>query len=193
MAEAWPDVLKPQELTISCVYNSRAFTSSLSNAQQVVSYPGAFWMCSVQFDVLSRYEERQLTALTGRLRGMSGTVNVPEMTRKRADHIGDVVVTLAQANAFAITLSGITVEGKAFDAGDRITISGQMYEITQDSNAAGGSAVVYVNKRVRSNIAPGTPVEYRNPYCEMRLTGDRVNVNVKPVVGSASLEFREAF
>lgn len=193
MAESWPEDLCPLRMTWGCVYNSRAFTSSLSNSQQIVSYPGAYWRCSLEFSVLTRRTERKLTGLIGRMRGMAGTVNVPAFTRRRTVDMGNVVVASASTNALAIGVSGLTVSGPAFREGDYITIGGQMYEVVQDVVAEGGVASIPVNKRVRSTIAPGTPVEYRNPYCEMRLVDDTLSVDIRPIIASGSIELREAF
>lgn len=193
MAESWPEELCPQQMSWGCVYNSRAFTSSLSNAQQIVGYPGAYWTCSLQFGVLTRDMERRLTGLVGRLRGLSGTVNVPAFTRRRTDNIGTPVVTMANTNATAINVSGLTATGVVFHEGDYITIAGQLYEVVVPASASGGTALVTVNKRIRSNIAPGTPIEYRDPYCEMRLTSDTHSVDIRAIISSGSLDLREAF
>lgn len=193
MAESWPEKLKPQRTSWGCVYNSRAFTSTLSNAQQIVGYPGAYWTCSMQFGVLTREKERLLTGLVGRLRGLSGTVNVPVRSRRRTDNIGSPVVDMANTNALAINVSGLTATGEVFREGDYITIAGQLYEVVVPASASGGTALVTVNKRIRSNIAPGTPIEYQNPYCEMRLTSDAFSVDIRAIVSSGSLDLREAF
>ncbi|WP_313397150.1 hypothetical protein [Stutzerimonas nitrititolerans] len=193
MAETWPDDLRPQQIGWGCVYNSRAFTSTLSNSQQVVSYPGAYWRCSMQFSALTRERARRLSVLVGRLRGMAGTVNVPIRTRLRTDNIGAPVVASAATNAFAISMTGLIASGVVFRAGDYLTVAGQLYEVVEDASANGADALVTVNKRIRSSIAPGTPIEYRNPYCEMRLMDDSFSENVQPIISSSSLQFREAF
>ncbi len=216
MAESWPEDLYPQRATWGIVHNSRAFTSTLSNAQQIVGYPGAYWRCSLQFSNMSRDKERKLTALIGRLRGMAGTVNVPAETRMRNDDLGAPVVAQASANTYAITVDGLgghpleyppgpsldldfgqqayaVMQRLAFHAGDYITISGQLYEVVEDVVMTGATAVVPVNRRIRSTIAPGTPIEYRNPYCEMRLSSDAFSVDLQPVVGHSSIDLREAF
>lgn len=193
MAVSWPADLYPSQMTWGCVYNSRAFTSSLSNAQQIVSYPGAYWRCSMRFNQMDQARERRLTAMLGRLQGMAGTINVPADTRMRTDNIGSPAVSSAATNSFAIGMTGITVAGRAFSAGDYITISGQMFEVVEDATASGGSALVRVNKRVRSTIAPGTPIEYRNPYCEMRLANDSFSVDMEQMSAGSAIELREAF
>ncbi len=193
MAENWPENLYPSQLTMACVYNSRAFTSSLSNSQQIVSYPGAYWRCSMRFNRMSEERHRRLTVLLGRLGGMAGTVNVPVDTRNRDDVIGTPVVASASTNALLIGMSGITVEGRAFSAGDYITIAGQMFEVVEDAVAAGGEVTARVNKRVRSTLAPGTAVEYRRPYCEMRLTSDSTSTDIEQMSASGNIELREAF
>ncbi|MBD1590204.1 hypothetical protein HAQ06_26580, partial [Pseudomonas sp. C2L12B] len=65
MAIPWPASLCPNEMTWGMVYNNRGFTSSLSNAQQVVGYPGAYWQCTLTFNNQTRDRERQLTSLIG--------------------------------------------------------------------------------------------------------------------------------
>jgi len=147
----------------------------------------------MQFDALTRKTERRISSLIGRLRGMAGTVNVPAFTRKRSDDIGNPVVSIANTNVLQINARGITKSGIVFREGDYITILGQLYEVTADVTAASGTAVIPVNKRVRSNIPAGTPIEYRNPYCEMRLTSDTFSLNIQPVISSGSIELREAF
>jgi len=193
MAEAWPAELCPAQMSWGCRYNSRAFTSTLSNAQQIVGYPGSYWTCTLQFDLLSWEKERLLSGLVGRLRGMVGTVNVPAFTRSRTDDVGTLTVAAAATNAYAIDVAGFSVAGPVFRAGDYITVTGQMYEVVTDASAAGGKATLTVNKRVRASIATGTPIEYKNPYCEMRMTTDFSPVNRGSVSVDGSIELREAF
>ncbi|MFC0710737.1 hypothetical protein [Azorhizophilus paspali] len=194
MAEPWPDGLCPQQMSWGCVYNSRAFTSTLSNAQQIVSYPGAYWTCSMSFSALTRTQERLLTSLIGRLQGMAGTIQVPATTRQRADNIGaPVLAAAASTNAYSLSVSGLTANGIVFRAGDYITLEGVMFEVVADATAMGGAAVVTVNKRVRAGIPAGTAIEYQVPWCEMRLTGDVFSVDLQPLTCSATIELREAF
>lgn len=67
MALAWPASLPVSEMTWGIVNNSRAFTSTLSNAQQIVGQPGAYWQCTLTFGLLTRTQERQLSAFLGEL------------------------------------------------------------------------------------------------------------------------------
>lgn len=193
MAEAWPEGLYPRTMNWGCRYNGRAFTSTLSNAQQIVGYPGSYWTCTLQFDLLSWEKERLLSGLVGRMRGMVGTVNVPAFTRSRTDDVGVLAVAAASTNSYAIEVAGFSIEGPVFRAGDYLTVSGQMYEVVTDASAVGGKATLTVNKRIRSSIAPGTPIEYKNPYCEMRMTTDFSPVNRGSVSVDGSIELREAF
>ncbi|MNQ81422.1 hypothetical protein D3C85_964440 [compost metagenome] len=99
MAIDWPAALWPSQMTWGMVYNNRAFTSTLSNAQQILGYPGGYWLCALSFEGLYDEDERVVTALLGRLQGMYGTVNIPAFTRRRADDIGSQVVVTANAQA----------------------------------------------------------------------------------------------
>lgn len=194
MAEAWPEELEPTDMTWGVVYNNRAFTSSLTNAQQIASHPGAYWTCTLNFGVLYEEDERELTSLLGRLQGMFGTVNIPSITRTRTDDIGAPVVASAVAQATRIQLRGMTASARVFSRGDHITILGEMFEVVENVNSdAAGAATVQLNKRVRKSIAAGSPVEYRNPYCEMRRADDTNQWSIQPVVSNGSYQFREAF
>ncbi|MNN79920.1 hypothetical protein D3C81_1966050 [compost metagenome] len=49
MAIDWPAALWPSQMTWGMVYNNRAFTSTLSNAQQILGYPGGLLVMRAQF------------------------------------------------------------------------------------------------------------------------------------------------
>ncbi|MCF5712455.1 MULTISPECIES: hypothetical protein [Pseudomonas syringae group] len=194
MALDWPESLEPTETAWGVTYNNQAFTSTLSNAQQVVGYPGAYWMCTMTFGVLFDEDERQLTSLIGRLQGMFGTVRIPAFTRTRQDDIGAAVVVSSAAQATLMIIGGVTPSTKVFSTGDYITVGGEMFEVVQDaSSTAQGRVQVSLNKRIRRALTAGTPVEYRNPYSEMRRVVDTHQVVIQPVVSNSTLQFREAF
>ncbi len=194
MAEEWPEDLEPTEVTWGVVYNNRGFTSSLSNAQQIVAQPGSYWKCTMNFGVLYEEDERELTSLLGRLHGMFGTVNIPYLTRTRSDTIGAPTVAVANAQASIMQLQGMLASRPVFNRGDLITISGEMFEVVERASSDGaGKALVAVNKRIRKAIPAGSPVEYQNPYCEMRRMDDTNEWTTQPVVSNSTLQFREAF
>jgi len=194
MVEEWPEDLEPTEVTWGIVHNNLAFTSSLSNSQQIVAKPGSYWFCTLNFGVLYEEDERELTSLLGRLHGMFGTVKVPAITRTRTDDIGAPTVLVATAQASFLQLQGMIASRRVFSRGDYITISGEMFEVVEHATSdATGKATVYVNKRVRKSIAAGTRVEYQNPYCEMRRMDDTNQWTIQPVVSNGSYQFREAF
>ncbi|WP_313645806.1 hypothetical protein [Pseudomonas sp.] len=194
MAEEWPEDLEPTEVTWGVVYNNRGFTSSLSNAQQIVAQPGSYWKCTMTFGVLYEEDERELTSLLGRLHGMFGTVRIPHLTRTRSDNIGVPVVVVANAQASVMQLQGLLPSRPVFSRGDLITINGEMFEVVEHASSdAAGKALISVNKRIRKFIPAGSPVEYRNPYCEMRRMDDTNEWTNQPLVSNSTLQFREAF
>src|SRR5690554_6524501 len=194
MAETWPLSLCPQSMDWGLVNNDRSHTSPLSYSQQVIEMPGAYWRCVLRFDVLTRDRERELTALLGRMRGRAGMVDVPAWTRRRSDNIGAPVVVSAPVYAYQISVSGLTASTAVFRAGDYITISGEMFEVVENVNSnASGAAVIPVNKRVRATIPPGSPIEYRLPYCRMRRVQSNYSVGIRPIISGTSIELREAF
>lgn len=194
MAEKWPEDLEPTEVTWGVVYNNRGFTSSLSNAQQIVAQPGSYWKCRMNFGVLYEEDERELTSLLGRLHGMFGTVNIPCLTRTRLDDIGAPTVVIANAQASIMQLQGMQASRQVFSRGDLITISGEMFEVVENALSDDtGKTLIAVNKRIRKVIPAGSAVEYKNPYCEMRRMDDTNEWTTQPVVSNSTLQFREAF
>lgn len=194
MALTWPASLCPSEMTWGIVNNSRAFTSTLSNAQQIIGYPGAYWQCTLTFELLTRAQERELSAFLGRLDGMFGTFNLPAFTRRRTVSIGALTVVTGNAQARNILIAGATPNAAVFSAGDYITIAGEMFEVTDPASSnAQGNVTVLLNKRIRKTLTAGTAVEYLNPYSEMRMTTDTWAMSVKPVIANGSYQFREAF
>jgi len=194
MALTWPASLRPSEMTWGIVNNSRAFTSTLSNAQQIVGYAGAYWQCTLTFGLLTRAQERELSSFLGKLDGMFGTFNLPAFTRRRTNSVGALTVVTGNAQARTMALAGATPSTAIFAAGDYITIAGEMFEVTDavSSNAQGGLTVA-LNKRIRKALTPGAAVEYLNPYSEMRMTSDTWSMSVRPVIANGSYQFREAF
>ncbi|WP_330207534.1 hypothetical protein [Pseudomonas sp. AM14(2022)] len=194
MALTWPASLRPSEMTWGIVNNSRAFTSTLSNAQQIIGYPGAYWQCTLTFGLLTRGQERELSAFLGRLDGMMGTFNLPAFTRSRTNSVGALTVVTGNAQARTMIIGGATANAPVFSAGDYITIAGEMFEVTDPASAnAQGRVTVLLNKRIRKTLTAGAAVEYLNPYSEMRMTSDTWSMSVRPVVSNGSYQFREAF
>lgn len=194
MATEWPSSLCPNEMTWGMVYNNRAFTSTLSNAQQVVGYPGAYWQCTLTFNGMTRDKERRLSALMGKLQGMLGTVNMPAFTRRRVDSIGTAVVVTGNAQSSVMTIGGVTPSVRVFSFGDYISVNGEMFEVVEDAVATSqGQVLVNLNKRIRKALTAGAPVEYRNPFSEMRRTEDTNSFTIQPMVASGTIQLREAF
>ncbi|KRP80963.1 prophage PSSB64-02 [Pseudomonas lactis] len=194
MALTWPASLRPSEMTWGIVNNGRAFTSTLSNAQQIVGYPGAYWQCTLTFGLLTRAQERELSSFLGKLDGMFGTFNMPAFTRRRTLSVGTLTVVSGNAQARSMVLAGATPSTAIFSAGDYITVAGEMFEVTDPvASSAQGQVTVSLNKRIRKTLVAGAPVEYLNPYSEMRMTSDTWSMSVRPVVANGSYQFREAF
>ena len=194
MALTWPASLRPSEMTWGIVNNSRAFTSTLSNAQQIVGYPGAYWQCTLTFGLLTRSQERELSSFLGRLDGMFGTFNLPAFTRRRSDSVGPLTIVTGNAQSRSITIAGATPNAIIFNPGDYVSIAGEMFEVTDTASAnAQGRVTALLNKRIRKALTAGAAVGYLNPYSEMRMTTDTWAMSVKPVIANGSYQFREAF
>lgn len=194
MAIEWPVELCPADMDWGMIYNNRDFTSSLSNSQQIVGYPGSYWRCSLSLPPLTRKQDRRATAFLGRLQGRFGTFKLPAFFRKRTDDIGAPVVQTGAAMASSIVLSGMVGNRRVFSQGDYITIDGVMHEVVEDvDSSSSGVAVLPLNRRLRSGLMAGAAVEYRNPYSIMRLAEDNYTLSIRPILSELSFECREAF
>lgn len=191
----WPTGLRPQRSAWSVKNNNRTFTSTLSNAMQVVTFPGSYWTCSVAFSVIDRRTQahRDYFYLIDSLEGMRGSVKVPAFGMPSSPDLGALVLSSAAAvNGRQLLVSGFT-GSDALRSGDCLTVADQMFRVVGSVPVSDGVGVVTVNRPIRVGIPSGTAVEYRNPYCLMRLTTDTAGVSNEPVLSSANLEFREYF
>jgi hypothetical protein len=190
----WVDGIAPKSMDFSIVYNNRIFQSSFTNHQQVVGSTGDYWQATMNFDVLDTAKQRALTAFFGRLKGMHGTVKVPTFLRYRTDNIGSPVISSALTQATSMVISGVLPSTQVFNAGDYITTGDELFEITDNATSnVSGQVVVNVNKRIRNTLSAGTAVEYKNPYCVMRLTSDSLGLNgLDGLFAGSNVTFMEA-
>lgn len=190
----WPEKLCVSTMDWGVTYNNRAFTSHLSNAQQVVSFPGAYWTVHIELDTLVRRRamDRELSALAGRMQGMTNAVRVPRLTRRKMQNIGSLTIT-ASAVSGTRTLQASGFINGSLVIGDHVTINGQMFEIIEDTLVNNGTATLILNKPIRGNFSQGIPIEYMNPYCIMRFENDEFSIQERSLTSRSSLRLREAF
>lgn len=190
----WPSELQPATMDWGRSFNSFAFTSPFSQSQQIVSKPGAFWLCSMTFRNLKRDKERVLSTFLGSLHGMAGTFRLRPWTRPPGPFVGNAVVDGGgQAGAQLITRNwspSIIV----LRMGDYITVNDQLLEVLKDvTSNAQGIAVLPVSPWLRMPPANGATVNYQQPYAVMRLTRDDTRLTVQALIAGGTLECREAF
>ncbi|MGY4876513.1 hypothetical protein ACLUEY_01350 [Vreelandella aquamarina] len=190
----WPAEIKPRSMAWGRVFNSRAFTSPFSKSQQIVSAPGAYWKCTLQFPTLTREKERRLSTFIGSLQGMAGTFELRPWTRPPGPYAGNAVVNgSSQAGAQLVTRNWY-VNTTVLRMGDYITVNDQLLEVLTDVTSNGsGVAIIPVSPWLRSPPADGATVHYRQPYAIMRLMQDEQMLDVKALIASGTLECREAF
>ncbi len=174
--------------------NNRSFIAD-SGHITAVETSHARWETTLTFDVLNREEEKQLTAMLSQLRGIYETINIPAWTRQRADTgLGDIAITYAQQNDFTITVSATGgAEQTILYAGDYITISTSMFEVTQDVIADNnGIAIINLNRRLHRSSPRGRIINYLTPSCLMRLSEDSITISRRALFSSLSVSFIEA-
>lgn len=188
----WQTGLSPSTRELALVNNNMSFNSSITNKSQIVSYMGDYWTMSITFNNMTFEKQRLYTVMIGKLKGMLNTIKVPTFCRYRDDEIGTPVVVSGNSLAMSVTLSGLITDAKVFSAGDYITIEHVLYEVLDDSYSDGsGICVVNINKMIRTSMTSGSAVEYKRPYCEMRLTESSNGYSEQPPFASGTLSFKE--
>ena len=184
----------PQSENFYLTYQNQSFVA-LSGKMTAVEFGRPRWHSEIQFNSLFRAEERALTSMLAKLHGIYNTIKVPAWTRFRNDDKGIIVTNVAILDAFSITVAAnYAPSRKIFSAGDYISFAGEMFEVTDDViSASNGAATVPLNKRLRNTYAANTPIEYKRPFCVMRLAEDELSVSRQPVIGNMSIAFTEAF
>ena len=188
----WQTGLCPSTRELALVNNNMSFNSSITNKSQIVSYMGDYWTMSMTFNNMDFEKQRLYTVMIGKLKGMLNTIKVPTFRRYRDDEIGTPVVVSGNSLAMSVTLSGLIPGAKVFSSGDYITIEHVLYEVLDDSYSDGsGICVVNINKMIRTSMTSGSAVEYKRPYCEMRLTESSNGYSEQPLFASGTLSFKE--
>ncbi|WP_110685069.1 hypothetical protein [Salinicola aestuarinus] len=190
----WPEGLEPYRMDWGRVFNNRAFTSPFNNSQQIRTYPGAYWRCSLQFRNLFEDEERRLTSFVGQLQGMAGTFKLYPWRRARATAAGTARVNGNGNAAGTVPSRGWRASTTVLHAGDYITINDQLLEVVADvkSNTQ-GNATIQVAPWLRTPPADGAEINYTRPYAVMRLTSDEHDMSVESLIAGGSIDCREAF
>ncbi len=190
----WPAHIKPRRMSWGRRFNTRAFTSPLSQSQQIAANPGAYWQCSLSFPSLTRDKERTLSTFIGSLQGMAGTFRLRPWTRPPGPFAGNAVVDGAnQAGAQLVTRNWMPSR-VVLRAGAYITVNDQLLEVLTDvSSNAQGRAVIPVSPWLRQPPANGATVNDQDPYAIMRLTQDEQMLDVTYIIASGTLDCREAF
>ncbi|MGJ8518440.1 hypothetical protein [Carnimonas bestiolae] len=194
MSIDWPEGLHVSSMDWGVVSNELDFTSTLTNGQQIVELPGAYWRCKLEFSL--RYtEERLLTQLLGRLRGRVNTVRVYDWLRPyTGGDQGKATVSQSTNQAYVISSAGWTKSKTVLPAGAYVMINGQLLELVEDVKSdSQGRASMTFNMRLRTNANSGTAIEYRNPYCTMRRSESESLLSRESKQSTFTLEMREAF
>jgi hypothetical protein len=190
----WPEGLKPYKMDWGRVFNNRGFTSTFTKSQQIRTYPGAYFQCSLQFRNLFEADERRLTTFIGQLQGMAGTFKLYPWRRAVATAAGTARVNGSGNASGTVPSRGWKPSTKVLAAGDYITINDQLLEVLQDvTSNTQGNATISVSPWLRLPPSDGTEINYTKPYAVMRLTSDEQGMSIEPLIAGGTLDCREAF
>lgn len=190
----WPRELTPQSSNFGVNYNNMAFTSIFSNAQQVVAFPGDYWQLSMTLPPLGRDKERLLAATLGQLRGMLNDFRFRDRRFLNTTNMGSPTVNGGGQTGVRLATRFWPANTRVLRIGDYVTVADQLFQMTADvTSDASGNAVLPLNMMMRESPAASAAVNYRDPYCVMRLTTP--SNQIKRQVGQAgiTLNAREAF
>ncbi|OHV12114.1 hypothetical protein [Kushneria phosphatilytica] len=191
--EDWPRELCPQAMDWGVQYNTRVFTSTLTNHQQIATYPGDYWDCTLTFRGLKPFQERILSSFLGRLNGPAGLFRLRDWLRTPPSGLGTVTVDGGGQNSRSLATRGWQANTQVLSRGDYVTVNDQLFEITNDVESdADGLATLPLNIWIRQAPASGDAVNYSDPYAVMRLknAANPINRELGPK-STCTIECRE--
>ena len=141
---AWPGapLFTVAQSSLVLVPNTRTFTSPYSGAQQTVDLLGERWKWSIAVPGATRAIGRQRQAFLNALRGASKTVALYDLALSSpTGTLSGSPTTSGAISQGATTLNIACTTGQTLKAGDKIGVSGMLFEVAAD---AVSSAVVVV-------------------------------------------------
>jgi len=183
-------------------HNSRANVSPLNGSTQVVTLPGARWMCRMTFPAQPKADRAKLRGAITRLNGQEHRMALYDFGQpQRLGTCSLSGVTAAAALQFgqALTLNGCGAGGTLL-AGSRISVATstgvQLVEVPADATANGsGSMAIEVRPMLRGSVSAGATVVTDRPTALFVLSDPAVHwgQELAGICPAVSLEWQEVF
>jgi len=205
---AWPADLGPSSISFFLEANTRVSTSPLSRITQVLSSPGARWVCRMEHARRSPEWSARLDAFLAQLDGAAarvalfdfrrplprGTAGTPGATTLFTDGFGftdgtgfteyasEPELALAAAtNDETIYTTGWAVSETVLRAGDYIGLAGRLHMVLADvASDSGGNATLRLRPRLRGPASIGARVTFVRPTALFRLAENGVDNRTEP-------------
>ena len=192
--------IKPQTMKVGITANSKTFTSTFNNSISATKFAGSFLTLSVAYTALdsgptySLDEVDEMSAFLFELGGIAGTVKIPMFHRPGRPAKGNPVVSVSGQLGGELPTSGWSPNALVLKRGQFITINDELKMILKDTvSDAGGNSTLIFEPWLRSAPSIGEAIITQDPYGIFRLTDDENALDLVPMNGSVTLDFREAF
>lgn len=178
---AMPTIIDPYTQSFSLKSNTRVFTSPFTGVIQTMETPGARWMCSYEYPLLTNAQTKIIKSFLVKLKGQANRFTARDYLFTGQDLTLTATASLGANTAVLSTAATLT-------EGDYISIGGEFKMIVSDSTGT-SITVEPIFRAAQSSAAVVT--EY--PTCIMVLDQDTVSwKSVSPSLSSLEFSGSEA-
>lgn len=177
----WPEPLRPSQMSMALVSNSRVFRGKFSGVAQTASTPGTRWRITLTFNNLTDDESRKLESLFVKLDGMANRVKCRDFGRDGAAAKGTPKVSVAGQMGVNLTTNGWTPGALVLEEGDYFVVNGELKMATANITAnSSGVATLQFGPPLRRSPALNATIDTVNTWSNFMLAENENGVDREP-------------
>lgn len=187
--------LGPESIRLTWVRNRRPTRSPFTARAQTQIAENEWWEGALVLPPLTDAEAAEWRAWLLKLKGRSGTFEIPRYKGNRGSESGTPEVAGDDQRGRSLQTTGWNSSAAGvFVAGDYFGLDGHLYMVTSDVDAdSSGNATIRIWPRLREPPLSGTLLTLENPTMPARLTRDVNPYEIQPALfHRITLEFRES-
>lgn len=191
----FPSSPSPRNMAWRLVMPSQTNVSEWTGARQTMSSGRGWWECMISLPpIVGASAFAPWRSFIAKARGSANEFRVPVDPTSQGDSLpATVQVNGANQTGRTLVTDGWGANGLKLIAGQFVTVSDQLLQLTADVTSVSGSATLSFEPPLRSSPADNASIEVRNPFALMHFTEEpSYNVDLANVY-DLSLSLREAF
>lgn len=191
----FPTSPAPQSMTWRLVQPAQQNVSGWTGARQVLASGRGWWECSLSLPpIVGETSVNAWRAFMAQARGAVNDFRIPVNEIEQSSATATPLVNGGGQTGRSISTDGWPVSTTVLKAGQFVTISGQLLQLTADvTSNASGQATISFEPSIRYPTTDNIAIEFKNPYALMYFVEDP-SYSVEPgLVYSMSFNLRESF